>query len=192
VTVTDDSALEQLARRVAAGDRGSLGPLLRELEPLVVRTTRLVVGSGTEAAEDAAQDALLDVARGIASLRDPNAVRAWAIRVATTRALKVARQERLVALRRAPLRERSLEASPDDVRAAALKDAFDRLPPAMRATAVLRLYVGLTEGETASALECSLGTVKSNLHDARHKLSASLAERGFAPAVAAAREEDTA
>ena len=53
-------------------------------------------------------------------------------------------------------------------RAAAIKEAFDRLPPAMRATAVLRLYVGLSEEETAETLDCSVGTVKSNLHDARN------------------------
>jgi RNA polymerase sigma factor (sigma-70 family) len=52
-----------------------------------------------------------------------------------------------------------------------LKEAFDQLPPRQRATAVLRLYVGLDEQETADALGCSVGTVKHQLHDARHKLA---------------------
>ncbi len=55
-----------------------------------------------------------------------------------------------------------------------LKDAFDALPPRQRATAVLRLYVGLTEQETADALGCSVGTVKHQLHDARQALAAHL------------------
>jgi RNA polymerase sigma factor (sigma-70 family) len=159
---------------------------------MVVRTARLIVGSGSWAAEDAAQDALLDIARGIGSLRDPEATRAWAIRIATTRALKVARRERLISLRRATLDEVQVVSDPVDGRAHALKEAFDRLPPALRATAVLRLHVGLGESETADALGCSLGTVKSNLHDARRRLASTLADRGFAPVVSSPAMEETA
>ena len=165
---------------------------LGELEPLVTRTVRLIVGSGSWAAEDAAQEALLDLTRGIAALREAEAVRAWALRVATTRALKVATRERLVALRRATLTDVEIVAEPADERSTAVKDAFDRLPPGLRATAVLRLYVGLSESETAAVLSCSVGTVKSNLHDARRKLTATLVERGFAPTVARPRAEDIA
>jgi RNA polymerase sigma factor (sigma-70 family) len=189
VTVKSDAALSHMARRAAAGDRRGLAALLEELEPLVVRTTRLIVGSGSWAAEDAAQDALLDVARGIGDLRNPEAARAWAIRVASTRALKVAQRERLMSLRRAELTE-AIAAPPAEERAAAIKDAFDRLPPRLRATAVLRLYVGLSEAETATALDCSSGTVKSNLHDARRRLAATLSDRGLAPAMPAQPMEE--
>jgi RNA polymerase sigma factor (sigma-70 family) len=182
----------ELARRVVAGERGALDELLGELAPLVVRTARLIVGAGSWAAEDAAQEALLDVARGIATLREPEAVRAWALRVATTRALKVARSEQLRSLTQGRLIEPDLAAEPADARAAALKEAFDRLPPRLRATAVLRLHVGLTEAETAEVLECAVGTVKSNLHDARAQLAASLSEGGHGPVVAAKRLEETA
>ena len=179
----NDDVLVVLARRAVGGDPGSLDELLRELEPLVVRTVRLIVGSGSAVAEDAAQEALLDVARGIAQLRTPEAARGWALRVATTRALKFARGERLLWRRRSNLAELELVGRPHDGRSGALKEAFDRLPPRVRATAVLRLYAGLGEAETAEALGCSLGTVKSNLHDARKRLTASLEEAGFAPAV---------
>jgi RNA polymerase sigma factor (sigma-70 family) len=183
VTVERDETLADLARRALAGDGAALEGLLRALEPLVVRTTRLVVGSGSWAAEDAAQDALLDVARGIGTLREPEAVHGWALRIATTRAIKVARRERLNALKQKAAAAPELLADPGDARAAALKEAFDALSPRLRATAVLRLYVGLTEIETAQALGCAVGTVKSNLHDARTALSEALAERGFAPVV---------
>jgi RNA polymerase sigma factor (sigma-70 family) len=182
----DDQQLADLASRAMDGDRKALESLLRELGPLVTRTVRLVVGSGSWAAEDAAQEALLDIARGIEGLREAEAARAWALRVATTRALKVAQRERLASLRRATLDEVAVTAAAVGERSAAVKDAFDRLPPALRATAVLRLYVGLSEQETAAALSCSVGTVKSNLHDARTKLTATLVEHGFAPTVARA------
>jgi RNA polymerase sigma factor (sigma-70 family) len=143
-------------------------------------------------AEDAAQEALIDVARGIRALRAPEAVRTWALRVATTRAIKLARRERFLTLRRAPLTDPELAVESTDPRSGALKEAFDRLPPKLRATAVLRLYVGLTEAETAEVLGCSLGTVKSNLHDARKRLAASLGDRGLAPASSTPCLEETA
>jgi RNA polymerase sigma factor (sigma-70 family) len=190
MTVQRDAAFVQLARRAADGDASSLEDLLRELEPLVVRTARLIVGSGSWAAEDAAQEALVDVAQGIATLRDPEAARAWALRVTTRRALKVARCERLVSRNRV-LAVPELAAGPADQRSSAIKGAFDQLPPKLRATAILRLYVGLTERETAAALGCSLGTVKSNLHDARGRLATALVERGLAPAVRVEIVEET-
>jgi len=182
VAVTPD--IVSLARRASAGETAAADELLRELEPLVVRTVRLVVGSGSWTAEDAAQDALLDIDRGLRSLRDPRAVKAWALRVATQRALKVSRRERLLWLRRAPSLDPELLAEsggPETGRSAAIKAAFDILPQRLRATAVLRLYVGLSEDETAEVLGCSLGTVKSNLHDARKRLAGELRERGFEP-----------
>ena len=149
-----------------------------------MRAVRLVVGSGSWAAEDAAQEVLLDLDRGIGSLRDPQAVRAWALRVATRRAIKVSRRERLLWLRRAPDLDPELVAEsgePETGRVAAIKAAFDLLPPRLRATAVLRLYAGLSEEETAEALGCSVGTVKSNLHEARRRLARTLRERGLEP-----------
>lgn len=178
-----------LASRANAGDSAALNELLGELLPLVVQTTRLVVGAGSWAAEDAAQDALLDITRGIGRLRDPEAVRTWALRIATRRALKVARRERLVG--RAAQAAGELEvAAPADGREAAIKRAFDFLSPRLRATAVLRLQVGLSEEETAEVLGCSVGTVKSNLHDARKRLTQLLTEAGYTPTVRAAKKGD--
>jgi RNA polymerase sigma factor (sigma-70 family) len=178
-------ATVSLAIRACRGDDAALNELLAELRPLVVRTTRLVVGSGSWAAEDAAQEALLDISRGITGLRDPEAVRTWALRVAVRRAIRTSRRERLLRLRNAPSAEleREIEPAHGDGRDAALKHAFDRLSPRLRATAVLRLHAGLSEQETADALGCSVGTVKSNLHDARRRLTRLLSEAGFAPTV---------
>ena len=176
-------ATVSLASRARGGDAAALNDLLAELRPLVVRTARLVVGSGSWAAEDAAQEALLDISRGISRLRDPAAVRTWALRVAIRRALKVARRERLLRLRNAPSIEGLQESAASEGRQVALKQAFDALPPRVRATAVLRLQAGLSEAETAAVLGCSVGAVKSNLHDARKRLTHLLREAGYAPTV---------
>jgi RNA polymerase sigma-70 factor (ECF subfamily) len=177
-----------LASLARGGDPAALNELLAELRPLVVRTARLVVGSGSWAAEDAAQEALLDISRGIGRLRDPAAVRAWALQVAIRRALRVARRERLLRFRNVPVLERLQESAPGEGREAALKEAFDSLPPRLRATAVLRLLAGLSEDETADALGCSVGAVKSNLHDARKRLTRLLSEAGYAPTVKQRKE----
>ena len=187
-----DDPLVPLARQALLGEPRSLDELVRELQPLVVRTVRLIVGAGSWAAEDAAQEALVDVSTGIRALRSPEAVRAWALRVATTRAVKVARRERALALGRAPLGDPRLAAPSRDDRAAALKEAFDGLPSRLRVTAVLRLHAGLSEAETASVMGCSVGTVKSNLHDARKRLAASLGESGFAPSACLRQAKETA
>ena len=178
-----------LARRANAGDAAALSELLVDLRPLVVQTTRLIVGAGSWIAEDAAQEALLDISRGIGGLRDPAAVRTWAMRIATRRALKVARRERLLHGRSAVAVDELQAAASVDGRQAAIKQAFDCLPPRLRATAVLRLQAGLSEDEAADALGCSAGTVKSNLHEARKRLTRLLIEAGYAPTVRAAKGE---
>jgi RNA polymerase sigma factor (sigma-70 family) len=158
---------------VSAGrEANASGAVLVELEPLVVRTVRLVVGSGSAVAEDAAQDALLELNRALPRLRDNAAAPAFAARIAARVAVRAVRRERRFALLRRRVDESFVSvASGQPAELVELKEAFDRLPPGQRATAVLRLYVGLSEQETAEALGCSVGTVKHQLHDARAALT---------------------
>ena len=181
MSIVEKSNLAALARNAASGDPRALASLLDELAPVVVRTARLIVGPGSAAAEDAAQEALADLARAITTLREPEAVVAWAARIAARRALRMARWERLRRRREVGLGEMAASREPSGERIRALSVAFDRLPPRQRAIAVLRVYLGLSEAATASALEISTGAVKSQLHEARRKLADSLREAGFAP-----------
>jgi RNA polymerase sigma factor (sigma-70 family) len=87
------------------------------------------------------------------------------------------------------MRPQDPEPASSDGRKTALKQAFDALPARLRATAVLRLQAGLSEEETAWALGCSVGTVKSNLHDARKRLTHLLSEAGYAPTVELRKEK---
>jgi RNA polymerase sigma factor (sigma-70 family) len=185
-----------IARRTplsgAALDTRAVEALLSELRPLVVRTVRLVVGSGSVVAEDAAQEALLEMTRALPRLRDVGAAPAWAASIATRVALRTVRRERrlgLAGLHAVDLSETMAAECPPDV--LELKQAFDELPPKLRATAVLRLYLGLTEAETAAALECSIGTVKSQLHEARRRLTRQLGGGGSAAAPAIATTMNT-
>ncbi len=158
--------------QAASRSRQQNEALLAEVQALVVRSVRLVVGAGSGVAEDAAQEALLELSRSLPGLKDVRAAPAFAARIATRVALRVAKREqrfRLLGLREREIREpRSTD---QRLALLELKEAFDRLPPRQRAVAVLRLYVGLTERETADALDCSVGTVKHQLHDARRSLT---------------------
>lgn len=169
MSVTEGSAT---ARRA-----GTAAAVLVELQPVVVKTVRLVVGSGSVIAEDAAQEALLELSRALPRLRSGRSARAFAAKIAARVALRAVKRERRFGL--LGLRVRELPASASATNAqptelVELKEAFDRLPARQRATAVLRLHVGLSEHETAEALGCSVGTVKHQLHDARLALAAYL------------------
>jgi RNA polymerase sigma factor (sigma-70 family) len=169
------SVIEGVAasREACAGEA-----VLAELQPLVVRTVRLVVGSGSAVAEDAAQDALLELSRALPRLREKGAAPAFAARIAARVALRAIKRERRFAFLGNRTNQFSSAWLPNEpLEMVALKEAFDRLPPRQRATAVLRLYVGLSERETAEALGCSVGAVKHQLHDARIAL-ASYLDRG--------------
>jgi RNA polymerase sigma factor (sigma-70 family) len=176
--VEQRSDLAGLARAARAGDRAAVDALLAELQPIVVRAVRLVVGSGSALAEDACQEALLDIAKGLPRLAAPEHAVAWAMRIAMRRAIRASRRHRL----RFDLTggHELLEQIPalDDVpgRLLEIREAFDTLPARIRAVAVLRIYVGLSEAETARALGCSIGTVKSRLHTARKRLQTLLAD----------------
>jgi len=69
----------QLVSRSRAQDEA----LLAEVQPLVVRTVRLVVGAGSGVAEDAAQEALFELIRSLPRLKDARAAPAFAARIAT-------------------------------------------------------------------------------------------------------------
>jgi RNA polymerase sigma-70 factor (sigma-E family) len=77
---------------------------------------------------------------------------------------------------------------PDDVaERQALLDALGRLGPRQRAVIVLRYFLDMSEAETAAALNCSVGTVKSQASRALAILRRDAAGAGIA---GAGRDQD--
>lgn len=175
--------LTRLARAARHGDREALDEFLAAVQPVVVRAVRLVVGPGSALAEDACQDALVDIAKGLPRLASSERTVPWVMRIAMRRAV---RARKLQGLRVRLIGSAELLA---DVHARGetpgrlleIREAFDALPARLRAVAVLRIYVGLSERQTAEVLECSVGTVKSRLHTARTRLQILLTDEVTAP-----------
>ncbi|MDP9343968.1 MAG: SigE family RNA polymerase sigma factor [Actinomycetota bacterium] len=117
-----------------------------------------------ELAEDVAQEAFARLITHLPALRDPDAVEAYLRRSVVNLCRKHWRRvsrERSFLRREGPVMATRTTAQPDVARRAALASALDRLPYRQRAALVLRFYEDLTERQTARALGCAVGTVKS-------------------------------
>ena len=129
----------------------------------LLRFTRLLVPDAAEA-EDLLQTALLRLTRHWSRhLDSPEAyVRATLVNLAKDRG----RRSHLIPV---PVQAEPdlLTAGPDHAEAIAARAHLDQilaaLPPRQRVTVVLRVVDGLSEAETAALMQCSPGTVKSNL-----------------------------
>ena len=150
--------------KVAAAQRGdalALDQLLDELAPYV---RRLCARIAPETAEDATQEALLAVFRGLPSLRTPEAIMTWVRSVTVRTAVRLARQPDQEVIACPTPADRPV---PSFEGLADIDDALARLPPSQRAVLVLRTQEGLSEQEIAATLGIPAGTVKSRLHRAR-------------------------
>lgn len=133
-------------------------------------------------ARDVAQDAWVDIVRGIARLDDAGSFAAFAYRITTRRAADAIRRVRR---RRAGLAAFAAEpraeilapgATEMSAQAAALDRAMRALPPEQRAAIALFYQEDLSVAEIAMALDAPAGTVKTRLKAAREKLKAALGE----------------
>jgi RNA polymerase sigma-70 factor (ECF subfamily) len=133
------------------------------------RLAYVITGSAAEA-EDAAQDGLLKAWRALPRFRVGDPFRPWLLRIvaneARNRRRSAGRRMRLVL--RAAAAPAAAGADPVDRRA--LLDALERLPDDARTVVACRFLLGLSERETAAALDVAPGTVKSRTARALDRL----------------------
>jgi RNA polymerase sigma-70 factor (ECF subfamily) len=184
-------------RRCQQGDIASLGALVARYQTQGVRLAYLLT-SDHALADDIVQDSFLLAYRGIRRFRLGEPFGPWFYRIVTNRARQQLRHAR-------SLREISLDTlSPEDAderqfyaradaasaregdpaqRAesaeaqAALLAALDTLPHKQREAVVLRYYIGYTDQQIASTLDCRLGTVQQRLHAGRASLQQAIRRR---------------
>ena len=165
-----------LVRAARGGDRAAFGALVEPDLEAAFGTARIVTGSSAEAS-DAVQAALLSAWRGLDSLREPDAFRAWFRQHVVRAALKAAnRRNRIVEL------DLSLAAPDGELESAldrrTLARAFDRLDARDRLLLTLHHFWELPVAETAALLGIPGGTVKSRVHYAMDRLRAAFAAEG--------------
>lgn len=161
------SGSQELVRLVRGAQRGdvlAMDELLAVLAPYVGRICGPVALAD---GQDAAQDALLAVFRGIHGLREPAALFAWARSIAVREAVRTARLARRQREGEAAADPVNLPGTSDVARAADIADVLRRLPPEQRAVLTLRHVEGLDEREAARVLNVPVGTVRSRLFRAR-------------------------
>ena len=177
--MTGDERDDALAAAAANGDRDALEALLRRHAGLVNAVCRRVLAN-PEDALDAAQEAMLAIARKIHTFDGRARFTTWCYRVATNAALDEARRR---ARRPSPVdvvpEPRGRGQSIDDLVADQLDvdAAMSRLSPDHRAAVALRDLVGLDYSEIGEVLGIPPGTVRSRIARGRAALADHLAER---------------
>lgn len=156
-------------------------------------------GFSPEESRDLAQETFLNIFRGIRDFRGESSLGTWVARIAAhiwhnelrrrSTAMRAAAQE--VALddlapgmepssdRELPFEWGNRPRSPllevlESERMRILHDAFGSLPPQMRRCIQLRVAQDLKYHEIAAAMQLSIQTVRSHLHEARQRLRAKL------------------
>jgi RNA polymerase sigma-70 factor (sigma-E family) len=142
------------------------------------RAAYLMVGD-SQLAQDLVQEALTKTYVAWPRLRDPRNAEAYCRKAITTTAISWFR-------RKGWNNERPTEHLPDSVAGTghevgvaerdAVWRALQELPPRQRAALVLRFYEDLTEAQTADAMGCAVGTVKSQVSAGLKKLRLRLGE----------------
>jgi RNA polymerase sigma factor (sigma-70 family) len=166
--------IEALARDASAGDSAALNSLLAAARPEALRLCARFLPN-REDAEEACQDTLWAVARGIGQFNGASTFRTWLHRIAANRArstYQVLRRRSDGVARGVPLPDR-----PDPRRTSVvagtrldLLDALQGLTADYAEVVALRDVLGLSYSDIATLLEVPDGTVKSRIHEARRLL----------------------
>ena len=179
---------QEAIRQCQAGNLAALGALFELHHQSVFRTSYGIVRRH-EIAEDVTQQVFIELFTAIKryDLRRP--FPPWLHRIAVHRSLDEVRRRRtrdvpIEAAGDPPPQSTSPEhAAEESELRATIRNAIGYLEPRHRAAVVLRYYQGFSEAETAVALGCRPGTVKSRVYYALRRLRQILAA-GSPPLVA--------
>jgi RNA polymerase sigma-70 factor (ECF subfamily) len=169
------SAWDELALGARSGDVRARDELLRLLYTAVRKHVYFVIGGGP-LAEDAVQETMIAIYRGLASFQGDAHPRTWALTIAT----RIARRLRARDARHIPTDELDRAIFDIDESGAAemvlLRRALAQLSPKKRDAFILMSLLDLTAEETGKALSTFANTAASRDRHARTELAAYLSE----------------
>lgn len=167
----EDLDSDELALAAGRGDRASVEVLLRREYPRILAACKRVVGPTD--ADDAAQEALIAVARGLRNFDGRSRFSTWCYRIATNAAIDE--------FRRRSRRPAPSDLTPNQAVAVseidgvadrmALTEALAALPEEFRVPLVLRDVVGMDYAEIAETLAIPGGTVRSRIARGRARMA---------------------
>lgn len=168
-----DEEVDALVRAAQAGDAEALNELLVRLQPLVLRRCSRFLPHRMDA-EEAAQDALLQISRCLGSFTGRGSFRGWVTVVASNCARGTYRsmRRRSELTGAAPLPEGADPQTTSVIAGTRLDlletlDALDAAYPDLVEPFVLRDLGELSYDEIATAVDLPLSTVKDRIHRAR-------------------------
>lgn len=182
----DDDALVAAAQ---AGDRRALDELLKRHQGYVYALVRRMTRTEADA-QDATQEALVAIVRGLHRFDGRARFTTWAYRVATNACIDHLRRDRRVAEPGLPEVEEEVTGGPPDMATTSgdrldLDAALATLRPDYRAAVVLRDQLGLDYAEISEVLEVPPGTVRSRIARGRAALAEALGNQSDPPNVPA-------
>jgi RNA polymerase sigma factor (sigma-70 family) len=169
---------DELVARAKRGELGAYEEVVRMHQTIAFRTAWMITGSAADA-EEAAQDAFVKAHSALSRFRTGAPFRPWLLTIvaneARNRARAAGRRERLALRVAEERRPGGAVPSPEAAllvseRREELLAALGRLSPADREAIACRYFLELSEAETAVALGCARGTVKSRLSRALDRL----------------------
>ncbi len=179
---TDQQLLQSFHSGTIESAEAAFTILVERHGPIVHRVCLDILGNLHDA-QDAAQAVFLVLARKARLIRKPESLGPWLHGVA----LRVARQARRQAARRAAAEHRKAESSsrpdhteyrPEPMDHDDLHQEIDRLPEKYRLPIILCYMQGRTQPQTAQLLGWPLGTVQIRLHRGRERLRSRLTRTG--------------
>ena len=160
-----------LARRAQAGDELAVHALLAQLYGAVRKHVYLSIGRGA-LADDAVQETMIALHRGLSGFRGEANPRTWALSIATRTARRLRRKE----ARYVPVEDDAVDTAVFDVgpneaaELLVLRKALATLAPKKRDAFVLMAIFELTADEAARALGTFANTAASRFRHARAEL----------------------
>jgi len=177
----------ELMQRLGAGDREALAPLMERHSKRVYRIALSYLRDPDEAL-DAVQDTFVKAFQAAARWDTTSEVVPWLMRIAVNHSIDRYRRDKRRGAYHTPLVEGDHDEriATDDLSperrahgkqlGEKIERALRTLPDGHRAVFVLRHYDGMSLEEIAHTLQLSIGTVKSSLHRAVHRLRERLKE----------------
>lgn len=155
----------ELVARAKRGELDAYEEIVRLHQTIAFRTAWVITRSAADA-EEAAQDGFVKAHAALGRFREGSPFRPWLLAIVANEARNRVRG----AGRRVRLAQRVAEEREE------LLAAIERLPEPARDAIACRYLLELSEEETAAALDCARGTVKSRVSRALDRLRLELGE----------------